>query len=224
MRVLLMEDDGAAALSIKLMLKTEGFDVYRTDLGQEGIQLGILYDYDIILLDLNLPERSELEALRSLLTPKLKTPILILCGLAGINDTVKSLGLRADFLIKPFDKIELVDRIHTVVRCSGTGSLSVNLDHETVKVAGVDVHVTRKEYEVLKLLSLYKDTTLTKELLLNHLYDGVDKPELKIIDVFVCNLRKKLANAGNGTNYIETVRGQGYALCKPRDYKDRHAD
>jgi two-component system, cell cycle response regulator CtrA len=221
MRVLLIEDDSATAQSIELMLKSEGFNIYTTDLGEEGIDLGKLYDYDIILLDLNLPDMSGFEVLKSLRVSKVNTPILILSGLAGIEDKVRGLGFGADdYMTKPFHKDELVARIHAVVRRSkghaqsviATGDLIVNLDTKTVEVSGQRVHLTGKEYQMLELLSLRKGTTLTKEMFLNHLYGGMDEPELKIIDVFICKLRKKLAMAAGGRNYIETVWGRGYVL------------
>jgi two-component system cell cycle response regulator CtrA len=93
----------------------------------------------------------------------------------------------------------------------------VNLDTKTVEVNGARVHLTGKEYQMLELLSLRKGTTLTKEMFLNHLYGGMDEPELKIIDVFICKLRKKLANASSGKNYIETVWGRGYVLREPSE-------
>ncbi len=231
MRVLLIEDDSATAQSIELMLKSENFNVYTTDLGEEGVDLGKLYDYDIILLDLNLPDMSGYEVLRTLRVAKVKTPILILSGLAGIEDKVKGLGFGADdYLTKPFHKDELVARIHAIVRRSkghaqsviATGDLIVNLDQKTVEVSGARVHLTGKEYQMLELLSLRKGTTLTKEMFLNHLYGGMDEPELKIIDVFICKLRKKLANASHGRNFIETVWGRGYVLREPREPDYRH--
>src|SRR3954454_13451446 len=119
MRVLLVEDDSATAHSIELMLKSESFNVYTTDLGEEGIDLGKLYDYDIILLDLNLPDMSGYEVLRTLRTARVKTPILILSGFTGIEDKVKGLGAGADdYLAKPFHRDELVARIHAIVRRS----------------------------------------------------------------------------------------------------------
>src|SRR6201997_1096032 len=96
MRVLLIEDDSATAQSIELMLQSEGFNVYRTDLGEEGVDLGKIYDYDIILLDLNLPDMSGYEVLRSLRSAKVVTPVLILSGLASIEDKIRGLGLGAD--------------------------------------------------------------------------------------------------------------------------------
>src|SRR6516225_10114806 len=178
MRVLLIEDDSATAQSIELMLKSESFNVYTTDLGEEGVDLGKLYDDD---------------------------------------------------MTKPFHKDELIARIHAIVRRSkghaqsviNTGDLVVNLDTKTVEVGGQRVHLTGKEYQMLELLSLRKGTTLTKEMFLNHLYGGMDEPELKIIDVFICKLRKKLANASEGRNFIETVWGRGYVLREPHEHEER---
>src|SRR6202048_297338 len=230
MRVLLIEDDRATAQSIELMLKSESFNIYTTDLGEEGIDLGKLYDYDIILLDLNLPDISGFEVLRSLRVSKVKIPIRILSGLTGIEDKVNGLGFGADaYMTKPFHKDELVARIHAIVRRSkghaqsviNTGDLTVNLDQKTVEVGGARVHLTGKEYQMLELLSLRKGTTLTKEMFLNNLYGGREEPEVKIIDVFICKLRKKLANASSGKNYIETVWGRGYVLREPTDSESR---
>ncbi|MEW6596662.1 MAG: response regulator transcription factor CtrA [Pseudomonadota bacterium] len=226
MRVLLIEDDSATAQSIELMLKSEGFNVYTTDLGEEGVDLGKIYDYDLILLDLNLPDMSGLDVLRQLRVAKINTPIMILSGTAEIDTKVKSFGGGADdYMTKPFHKDELVARIHAVVRRSKghaqsvikTGDILVNLDAKTVEVNGSRVHLTGKEYQMLELLSLRKGTTLTKEMFLNHLYGGMDEPELKIIDVFICKLRKKLASATSGAHYIETVWGRGYVLRDPQD-------
>ena len=226
MRVLLIEDDSATAASIELMLKSEGFNVYTTDLGEEGVDLGKIYDYDLILLDLNLPDMSGLDVLRQLRVARINTPVMILSGTAEIDTKVKSFGGGADdYMTKPFHKDELVARIHAVVRRSKghaqsvikTGDVTVNLDGKTVEVHGQRVHLTGKEYQMLELLSLRKGTTLTKEMFLNHLYGGMDEPELKIIDVFICKLRKKLSAATGGFNHIETVWGRGYVLRDPAE-------
>ncbi|MEK9844610.1 response regulator transcription factor, partial [Thalassospira sp.] len=147
-----------------------------------------------------------------------------LSGLTETEDKVKGLGFGADdYLTKPFDKVELLARIQAIVRRSrghaqsmiSTGKLNVNLDARTVDVDGSPLHLTGKEYGILELLSLRKGTTLTKEMFLNHLYGGMDEPELKIIDVFVCKLRKKIQSATKGDNYIHTVWGRGYVLRDP---------
>ncbi len=222
MRVLLIEDDTSIAESIKLMLELESYTVYVTDLGGEGVDLGKLHDYDIILLDLNLPDMSGYEVLRSLRSAKVKTPILILSGLGDINDKVKGLGFGADdYLAKPFHKDEFLARIQAILRRSkaqvqsvvATGDLVVNLDAKSAEIGGARLYLTGKEYQILKLLSVRKGTTLTKEMFLSSLYGGMDEPELKIIDVFICKLRKKLSDA----SYIETVWGRGYVLREPAE-------
>ena len=226
MRVLLVEDDSATAASIEMMLRAENFIVDTTDLGEDGLEIGKLYDYDIIILDLMLPDIDGYEVLRRLRAARVRTPILILSGLSELDHKIKGLGFGADdFLTKPFDRRELIARIQAIVRRAKghsesvirTGKLVVNLDSRTVEVDGAPLRLTGKEYGILELLSLRKGTTLTKEMFLNHLYGGMDEPELKIIDVFVCKLRKKLSQATQGENYIETVWGRGYVLREPSD-------
>ncbi len=224
MRVLLIEDESNTAKAIELMLGTEGFNVYTTDLGEEGLDLGKLYDYDIILLDLNLPDMHGYDVLKKLRVSRIATPVLILSGINETDSKVRSFGFGADdYVTKPFHRDELIARIQAVVRRSKghsqsivhTGKLAVNLDAKTVEVGGSRLHLTGKEYAILELLTLRKGTTLTKDMFLSHLYGGMDEPELKIIDVFICKLRKKLSLACDGENYIETVWGRGYSLVEP---------
>ncbi|MFL2786521.1 MAG: response regulator transcription factor CtrA [Paracoccaceae bacterium] len=224
MRVLLVEDDPTTAKSIEMMLTHANLNVYSTDLGEEGIDLAKLYDYDIILLDLNLPDMTGHDVLRQLRLARIDTPILILTGSDDTENKIRGFGFGADdYLTKPFQREELVARIHAIVRRSKghaqsiiwTGKVAVNLDAKTVEVEGKTVHLTGKEYQMLELLSLRKGTTLTKEMFLNHLYGGMDEPELKIIDVFICKLRKKIAQATDNENYIQTVWGRGYVLKDP---------
>ena len=228
MRVLLIEDDSSIAQSIELMLKSESFNVYTTDLGEEGVDLGRLYEYDIILLDLNLPDMSGFEVLRSLRVSKVRTPILILSGLASVEHKVKGLGFGADdYMTKPFHKTELIARVHAIVRRSQghaqsivqTDDLTINVDAKSVHIKQIRVHLTGKEYQMLELLSIRKGTTITKEMFLSQLYGGMDEPEIKIIDVFMCKIRKKLIAASAGKDYIETVWGRGYLLREPQEVK-----
>ena len=206
------------------MLTHANLNIYCTDLGEDGIDLAKLYDYDLILLDLNLPDMSGHEVLRQLRLARIETPILILSGSDDTDSKIRGFGFGADdYMTKPFHREELIARIHAIIRRSKghsqsvirTGRVNVNLDAKSVDVDGKSVHLTGKEYQILELLSLRKGTTLTKEMFLNHLYGGMDEPELKIIDVFICKLRKKLAEATGGENYIETVWGRGYVMRDP---------
>jgi two-component system cell cycle response regulator CtrA len=232
MRVLIVEDDPMTSKSLELALRAESMVVDSTGMGEDGLEIGKLYEYDIILLDLLLPDMDGYEVLRRLRASRVTTPVLILSGLAEPDKKVKGLGFGADdYLTKPYNRAELVARIQAIVRRSKghsqsiirTGRLTVNLDNRTVEVDNDPLHLTGKEYGIVELLSLRKGQTLTKEQFLNHLYGGIDEPELKIIDVFICKLRKKLATATGGVNYIETVWGRGYVLRDPEDQAARRA-
>jgi len=225
MRVLLVEDDSSTAKSIELMLKSDGYVVDTADLGGDGLEIGKIYDYDIIILDLMLPDMDGYEVLKNFRASKIDTPILILSGLTELDNKIKGLGFGADdYLTKPFDKRELMARIQAIVRRSQghsqsliqTGNIIVNLDSRTVEVDGQPLHLTGKEYGIIELLALRKGSTLTKEMFLNHLYGGMDEPEVKIIDVFVCKLRKKIEQMNNGESHIETVWGRGYVMRDPQ--------
>ena len=224
MRVLLVEDDSAMAQSIKAILLNDGYVCDTTDLGEDGLEIGKLYDYDIIILDLMLPDIDGYEVLRRLRAARVITPILILSGLSAPDEKIKGFGFGADdYLTKPFGRGELIARIQAIVRRSKghaeslirTGRMTVNLEQRSVEIDNQPIHLTAKEYGIIELLSLRKGTTLTKEMFLNHLYGGIDEPELKIIDVFVCKLRKKLSSATGDDNYIHTVWGRGYVLKEP---------
>jgi two-component system cell cycle response regulator CtrA len=227
MRILVVEDDASTAKAVELALRTDGFVVDTTDLGEDGLEIGKLYDYDLIILDLMLPDMDGYEVLRRYRAAHITTPVLILSGLNDVSDKVKGLGFGADdYLTKPFNKTELTARVQAVIRRSKghadsivhTGRLVVNLQARTVEIDGRPIRLTGKEYAILELLSLRKGSTLTKEMFLNHLYGGIDEPDLKIIDVFICKLRKKLMDVLDGVNYIETVWGRGYVLRAPEEH------
>ena len=184
MCVLLVEDDPTTSKSIEMMLTHANLNVYSTDMGEDGVDLAKLYDYDLILLDLNLPDMTGHEVLRQIRLARITTPILILSGLDDTDSKIRGFGFGADdYLTKPFHREELVARIHAIIRRSKghsqsvirTGRIDVNLDTKTVEVEGNTVHLTGKKYQMLELLSLRKGTTLTKEMFLNHLYGGMDE-------------------------------------------------
>ena len=223
MRVLLVEDDLAAARGLTLVLKSGGAVVDHTTCGEEALELARVYDYDVVLLDLALPDVEGYEVVRRMRAGRIETPVMVLSGTARPQAKVKAFGVGADdFVTKPFDKDELLARMQAVVRRSKgysqpklrVGNVQLNLDSREVLADGVPVPLTGKEYAILELLVLRKGMVLTKEAFLNHLYGGMDEPEMKIIDVFVCKLRKKLAQAG-ADNLIGTVWGRGYMLREP---------
>jgi two-component system cell cycle response regulator CtrA len=224
MRVLLVEDNATMAAIMEKVLRAERFIVDTTDLGEDGLEIGKLYDYDIIILDLMLPDIDGYEVLRRLRAARVRTPVLIMSALAELEEKIKGLRTGADdFMVKPFDRRELVARIKAIVRRSKghpqstirIGKLIVDIDLRNAAVNGQPVHLTVKEYDIIELLSLRKGTVVSKEAFVNHLYGGENEPDLKIIDVYICKLRKKLAEATGGDHYIETVWGRGYILRVP---------
>ncbi len=226
MRILLIEDDSTTAQTIQLSLKSEKYVIDIANNGEEGLELGKMYDYDLVILDIMLPDIDGYEVLREFRNSRIETPILILSGLSEMDDKIKGLGIGADdYLTKPFDKRELSARIQAIIRRSKghsqsivkIGDLTVNMDSQSISVCGKNVHLTGKEYSIVELLALRKGTTLSKEIFLNHLYGGMDEPDTKIIDVFICKLRKKIAKESNGANYIETIWGRGYVLRNPNE-------
>ncbi len=221
MRILVIEDDTSMAAAIELVLRCEGWMCEVVGLGATGLEICKIYEYDAIILDLMLPDIDGYEVLRRLRGADIEVPVLILSGWSASEFKVKGLCVGADdYLTKPFDERELLARLRAVVRRSRghaakviqSGSLAVNIDSHTVKIDSRSIHLTNKEYQVLELLVLRKGKIVAKRTLLDHLYGGMDEPDIKIIDVFVCKIRKKLAPAGGGESYIETHWGRGYVL------------
>jgi len=230
MHILLVEDNPMTAKNVELRLVSESHNVAVTDLGEEALELATLYDFDVILLDLELADMTGLDVLKSLRAKKMRTPVIVVTASNAVETKVQILKAGADdFLTKPFHKDELAARINAVVRRSRghaepiirTGPISLNMNTRMVEVGGAQVHLTPSEYKILELLSLRKNTVLTKEMCLNHLYNGMKEPEVKIIDVFICKLRKKLIRPTDSMSAIETVWGGGYML---RDISDEQQE
>jgi two-component system, cell cycle response regulator CtrA len=226
MRALLVEHEFVAARDLSSLLKSAGGVVDQVDSGEEALELARHYDYDIILLELLLPDIEGYEVVRRMRSARIETPVIILSGLSRPQAKVKAFTLGVDdFITKPFDYAELLARVQAVIRRSKgfsqaalqVGPLTLNLDRQEVTVNGRPVHLTSKEYAILELLVLRKGMALTKEAFLNHLYGGMDEPEIKIIDVFICKLRKKLAQAG-ADGLIGTIWGRGYILRQPAQH------
>jgi two-component system cell cycle response regulator CtrA len=223
MRILLVENDVIAARGTTKVLNAIGNVIDQADTGEEALERVQHGNYDIIILALLLPDIQGFEVIRRLRAARNDTPILILSGLNQAGAQAKALGLGADgFVTKPFDRAELLARIHAIVRRGKgrdnfsleIGPVLLNTRNREVTIERRTVSLTGREYDILEALMMRKGVVLTKEALLNQLYGGRDEPEMKIIGVFVCKLRKKLAEAGVH-NMISTAWGCGYAIHEP---------
>lgn len=226
MRILFIEDDFITAQSVQKLLQSEGYVCDISDSGEDGLEVGKLYEYDLIILDLMLPDLEGFEVMRRLRSSQVRTPILILSGMDDTRNKVRGLSAGADdYLTKPYSKDELLARINAIIRRANgysesvirVGDLEVNLQTRIASVKGKILNLTGKEYAILELLAMRKGAALTKEAFLNHLYGGMDEPELKIVDVFVCKLRRKIFDLTQEDGYIETIWGRGYMLRDPNE-------
>jgi two-component system cell cycle response regulator CtrA len=220
MRVLVVEDDVKIINDVLEMLKSSGAVVDQVETSSEALDLISHYEYDIVLLDIILPDAEGYEVIKKMRNNKIDSPVLVFSGLSRPQAKIKALSLGADdFITKPYDKLELMARIKAIIRRSkgfshhiiNSGEIYIDTESREVKVNNNIIHLTNKEYSILELLVLRKGFVLTKEIFLNHLYGGLDEPEIKIIDVFICKLRKKLSMAGV-SNSIITVWGRGYMI------------
>lgn len=221
MRLLIVEDESSIARRIEASCISDGLSCHVAENGSEALEMIKFYDYDAVILDLMLPDISGFEILSRIRSIRNSTPVIVLSGLNTIEDKVKCLTIGADdYVTKPFSKMELLARIYAIVRrTSGhsssvitVGPLEIDLKRRCVRIYGNEMTLTSKEYAILELLAMKKGSVLPKEAFLNHIYGGLDEPELKIVDVFICKLRKKIANLTGGLNFIETVWGRGYTL------------
>ncbi len=220
MRVLLIEDDVLSNRALVNALRDTGAVVDQVETGEESLEMLRHYDYDIVMVELALADMEGYEVVRRMRAARMDTPVLMLSALVRPQARVRAFAIGADdFITKPYDVSECVARMQAVVRRTKgfsqsvlqVGPLQLSLESRSVSVAGAPVHLTGKEYAILELLVMRKGMVLTKEVFLNHLYGGMDEPEVKIIDVFICKLRKKLAEAG-ARNVIGTVWGRGYTV------------
>jgi two-component system cell cycle response regulator CtrA len=221
LRILLIEDDVLLAQSLTDALEAEGFQVDEADCGEDGLELAKLYEYQVMILDLGLPDMRGDEVLQNLRQQNTDMPVLILSGDTQVESRLSCLHKGADdYLIKPFNMEELVARLQALVRGANGhaqnvlqfGDLTLNLTARDVSVGDTRVELTSKEYQMFELLCLRKGNVVSKESFLDHLYGGMDEPEMKIIDVFICKLRKKIEKSGASTPLIQTVWGRGYRV------------
>ena len=221
MRILVVEDEAGIARRIEVCCVSDGFSCHIAENGVDALEMLKLYGYDTIILDLMLPDIDGFEILSRVRAIKNDTPVIVLSGLNATDDKVKALTMGADdYLTKPFSKVELLARIYAIIRrTSGhassiisIGPLEIDIKQRHAQIYGLDLPLTNKEYSILELLALKKGSVLPKEAFLNHIYGEMDEPGIKIVDVFICKLRKKIADLTGGLNLIETVWGRGYTL------------
>ena len=223
MRILLVEDDPTTSKSIELMLTHANLNVYATDLGEEGIDLARLYDYDLILLDLNLPDINGHEVLRQLRMSRINTPILILSGADDTENKIKGFGFGADdYLTKPFAPKELSARIRALLRRSRNTEtesatmqfeqLEIAPDEGAVRMGGIEVHLTRTEFQLLVELGQQAGRVLSREDLLERVWGYDYFGDGRLVDVHIRRLRTKIEPDPAPPRFAVTVRGMGYKL------------
>lgn len=221
MKVLVVEDNHLMAQMISATLSRKQFNVSVVADGASAMDHLLSYEFDVMLLDLRLRNESGLDLLRKARRQGLSLPVIVLSGDLDGDTKVTALEAGADdYLTKPFRFEELFARINAVVRRTyghmrsqiEVGRLVINLDDRTATVEGKPVNLTCKEYDLLEALALQKGRMLTKETILNKLYGGRDEPGAKIIDVFVCKLRRKLSDALGAESPVRTIWGRGYVL------------
>lgn len=221
MRLLLVEDDKLMAQMISALLVKKDFQVTTVHTKAEALENLEVFAYDAVVLDLRLRGESGLDVLSAARAKEIRTPFVVLSGDLDTESKVAALRAGADdYVTKPFKVEELAARILVVVRrtngyvstCIEHGPLALNLEQKLAYANGTPLNLTRKEYELLEALILRSGRTLSKDMILSLLYGGIDEPNSKIIDVFVCKLRKKLSDALNGVSPIGTVYGVGYSF------------
>ena len=225
MNILVVEDDPIVADAVAMTLEQAGYFTVPSTTIQEALEEISINEIDAVLLDLKLPDGDGTRLARLIRAKKEKQliPILVVSGNNSVDDRIMALGAGADgYLTKPFDKHELLAHLEAMIRRANghsslqieIGNMMIDLHRKVVNIAGKNVALTKKEYEIANLLGVRRGAVLSKASFINHLYDGRDEPESKIVDVFVCKLRHKLEKAGLRGAAIQTVWGQGYKLVE----------
>ncbi len=226
MHVLVIEDDRIVNQNIVILLRREGIIAESVYTGREGLELIKLYEYDLVILDLMLPDLPGADVLKQMRQNNNMTPVLILSGINMPTKKVECFSVGADdYMTKPYDRSELVARVKAIVRRSRgladniikVGRMTINLNTKKVFIDETFLPLTAKEYSLIELLALKKGGTVSKESFLSQIYGGMDEPEIKIIDVFLCKIRQKIKKITGNETYIHTVWGRGYTLEEKKE-------
>ena len=224
MKLLVVEDDKEAGAYLKKALLESGHTVDHAADGREGLFLAASESYDVIVLDRMLPQMDGLAVLRTLRASGIKTPVLLLTALGGIDDRVD--GLEAggdDYLVKPFAMAELLARINALARRPPpqdiqtklqVADLSLDMLTRTVTRAGVQVDLQPREFQLLAYLMRHAGKVVTRTMLLESVWDFHFDPKTNIVDTHVSRLRAKV-DRGYALELIHTIRGAGYSLREP---------
>jgi two-component system OmpR family response regulator len=215
MRLLIVEDETDLRLALGMSLSDEGYAIDSAEDGEEGLYKALNWEYDAVILDIMMPRMDGWEVLEKLREAK-NTPVLILTARGDIDDRVRGLDLGSDdFLVKPFDMAELSARIRALIRRAAGKSTSV-LSHQgleidtakkVVSVDGTPVQLTAIEYSLVQYLLMHCNSVVSRTDLYEHLFNEDDDSLSNVLDVHVCNARRKL-----GGSYIKTRRGHGYII------------
>ena len=220
-KILLVEDEIKIANAIKRGLKYEGFEVSIATDGEEGLELGKTLDFDCIILDRMIPLKEGVEVCKELRKSNIKTPIIMLTAKSGVNDKVEGLDAGADdYLAKPFSLDELLARIRAVLRRGSSlvndelkvGDLTLNTSTFEVKRSGILINLSKKEYDLLEYFMINANKTISKEKLINHVWDYDSDILLNTVEVYIGYLRNKIDKPFKDKKMLQTVRGFGYKL------------
>ena len=218
-RVLIVEDEQRLARNVAAVLREAvSFAVDVAGDGEDGLHLARTNPYDLVILDLMLPKVSGLEVLRTLRAEGHRVPVLILTARAGPREVVHGLDLGSDdYLTKPFEMAELVARCRALIRRSydrpdpvlHAGGLVIDPRRRVVSRDGLEHVLPAMEYRLLELLAMRAGEVVSKQEILDHLYDFEAERFSNVIEVYVSSLRKRF-----GARLIQTLRGQGYMLLE----------
>jgi len=214
-RVLVVEDEPGLVKALRKSLEDEGYAVDTAEDGEEGLYKASVWEYDVVVLDIMLPQRDGWEVLRGIRRSK-KIPVLMLTARDTVEDRVRGLDNGADdYLVKPFDMGELHARLRALIRRSAgkpspiveIGSIAIDTASRRVTRGGRDVVLTAREFSLLELLALHRGELVSRTTIYEHLFDENDDTTSKVVEVHVSNLRKKV-----GKDLITTRRGLGYII------------